>query len=195
MVGGNETPAGLSGQRACAGAHGVSRMHGDDGRSDCGDLCAAWRTEQCRHAAEHHAVLRDRAGGGSRCRAAGAGVVHARRRCTPRRSGRRRRARSFRKCSAICPNPTYKFISRLNEDMFAGTPYAHDPLGTRPSFDATTGEMLSNVLQAVVHAEQCDPGDRRRCRSGDDAGEGEGAVRRHQGPSAAGAACRSRWER
>ena len=39
-------------------------------------------------------------------------------------------------------NPTYKFITRLNEDMFAGTPYAHDALGTRPSFEATTGEML-----------------------------------------------------
>jgi zinc protease len=39
-------------------------------------------------------------------------------------------------------NPTYKFINRLNEDMFVGTPYAHDPLGTRTSFDATTGEML-----------------------------------------------------
>jgi len=39
-------------------------------------------------------------------------------------------------------NPTYKFINRLNADMFAGTPYAHDPLGTRPSFDATTGAML-----------------------------------------------------
>ncbi len=39
-------------------------------------------------------------------------------------------------------NPTYKFIDRLNRDMFAGTPYAHDPLGTKKSFDATTGEML-----------------------------------------------------
>jgi len=39
-------------------------------------------------------------------------------------------------------NPTYKFIDRLNQDMFAGTPYAHDPLGTKSSFDATTGEML-----------------------------------------------------
>ena len=39
-------------------------------------------------------------------------------------------------------NPTYKFIDRLNGDMFAGTPYAHDPLGTRPSFEATTGAML-----------------------------------------------------
>src|SRR5207248_11663296 len=39
-------------------------------------------------------------------------------------------------------NPTYKFITRLNEDMFAGTPYAHDALGTRESFEMTTGAML-----------------------------------------------------
>ena len=44
-------------------------------------------------------------------------------------------------------NPTYKFISRLNEDMFAGTPYAHDPLGTRASFDATTGAMLKDFYK------------------------------------------------
>jgi zinc protease len=41
-------------------------------------------------------------------------------------------------------NPTYKFIDRLNQDMFADTPYAHDPLGTKSSFDATTGEMLKD---------------------------------------------------
>jgi zinc protease len=41
-------------------------------------------------------------------------------------------------------NPTYKFVSRLNEDMFAGTPYAHDALGTKESFDATTGKMLQD---------------------------------------------------
>jgi zinc protease len=41
-------------------------------------------------------------------------------------------------------NPTYKFIDRLNNDMFAGTPYAHDPLGTRASFDATTAAMLDD---------------------------------------------------
>jgi len=41
-------------------------------------------------------------------------------------------------------NPTYKFISRLNEDMFAGTPYAHDPLGTKDSFETTTGQMLKD---------------------------------------------------
>src|SRR6202453_2017454 len=39
-------------------------------------------------------------------------------------------------------NPTYKFIARLNQDLFEGTPYAHDALGTTSSFDATTGPML-----------------------------------------------------
>jgi zinc protease len=44
-------------------------------------------------------------------------------------------------------NPTYKFIDRLNADMFAGTPYAHDPLGTRASFDKTTGAMLHDFYK------------------------------------------------
>jgi zinc protease len=44
-------------------------------------------------------------------------------------------------------NPTYKFITRLNEDLFSGTPYAHDSLGTKASFDATTGEMLKKFYQ------------------------------------------------
>lgn len=57
-------------------------------------------------------------------------------------------------------NPTYKFINRLNSAMFAGTPYAHDPLGTKDSFDATTAAMLrdfyakwytpSNAILVVV---------------------------------------------
>lgn len=38
--------------------------------------------------------------------------------------------------------PTYKFLTRLNQDLFAGTPYTHDALGTRESFDATTAEQL-----------------------------------------------------
>ncbi len=45
-------------------------------------------------------------------------------------------------------NPTYKFLVQMNEDMFAGTPYAHDPLGTRPSFDATTGAMLKKFQES-----------------------------------------------
>jgi zinc protease len=44
-------------------------------------------------------------------------------------------------------NPTYKFIERLNQDMFAGTPYSHDPLGTKSSFDATTGTMLQDFYK------------------------------------------------
>jgi len=63
-------------------------------------------------------------------------------------------------------NPTYKFVDRLNADMFAGTPYAHDALGTRPSFDKTTGAMLkefadkwytpSNMILIIVG--DVDPG-------------------------------------
>jgi len=43
--------------------------------------------------------------------------------------------------------PVYKFLTRLNEDMFSGTPYAHDALGTRESFEATTGEMLKTFYK------------------------------------------------
>ena len=39
-------------------------------------------------------------------------------------------------------NPEYIFYTRLLEAMFAGTPYAEDALGTRPSFQKTTGAML-----------------------------------------------------
>src|SRR3984893_5481487 len=44
-------------------------------------------------------------------------------------------------------NPTYKFTTRLNEDMFSGTVYSHDALGTKDSFDATTGEMLKDFYK------------------------------------------------
>ena len=52
-------------------------------------------------------------------------------------------------------NPTYKFIDRLNQDMFAGTPYAHDPLGTKDSFDATTGEMLKDFYNEWYTPSNC----------------------------------------
>ena len=39
-------------------------------------------------------------------------------------------------------NPTYKFLTRMNQNMFAGTAYAHDALGTMESFEATTGPLL-----------------------------------------------------
>ncbi len=44
-------------------------------------------------------------------------------------------------------NPTYKFVTRASEDLFSGTPYSHDPLGTKESFDATTAEMLKNFYK------------------------------------------------
>jgi zinc protease len=39
-------------------------------------------------------------------------------------------------------NPEYLLYIGLLDKMFAGTPYAHDALGTRPSFQKTTGDML-----------------------------------------------------
>src|ERR1700730_11345854 len=45
-------------------------------------------------------------------------------------------------------NPTYKFLTRLNTDMFAGTPYEHDALGTKSSFDATTSDTLKKFHDA-----------------------------------------------
>jgi zinc protease len=39
-------------------------------------------------------------------------------------------------------NPMYVFYMKLLEKMFEATPYAHDALGTRPSFEETTGPML-----------------------------------------------------
>ncbi len=38
--------------------------------------------------------------------------------------------------------PGYLLFEKLRARMFAGTPYAHDALGTRPSFDKTTAPML-----------------------------------------------------
>jgi zinc protease len=39
-------------------------------------------------------------------------------------------------------NPVYVFYTELLAAMFKGTVYAHDALGTRPSFEKTTGAML-----------------------------------------------------
>jgi zinc protease len=39
-------------------------------------------------------------------------------------------------------SPLYLLSSRLLAELFAGTPYARDALGTRSSFQRTTGEML-----------------------------------------------------
>jgi zinc protease len=44
-------------------------------------------------------------------------------------------------------NPVYKAVTRLNQAMFAGSPYEHDPLGTTASFDQTTGVMLKSFYE------------------------------------------------
>jgi zinc protease len=41
-------------------------------------------------------------------------------------------------------NPLYVFYSTLLGRIFAGTPYSYDALGTRPSFQKTTGGMLKS---------------------------------------------------
>lgn len=41
-------------------------------------------------------------------------------------------------------SPEYVFYTKLLAAMFKGTPYAWDALGTKESFDATTGAMLKN---------------------------------------------------
>jgi zinc protease len=44
-------------------------------------------------------------------------------------------------------NPEYVFYTQLLKAMFNGTPYEHDALGTRPSFDQTTGKMLHDFYE------------------------------------------------
>ncbi len=39
-------------------------------------------------------------------------------------------------------SPAYTYLSQLQATMFAGTPYEHDALGTRPSFDRTNATLL-----------------------------------------------------
>ncbi len=40
--------------------------------------------------------------------------------------------------------PSYRLFEKLRARMFAGTPYAHDALGTRPSFEKTSARMLKS---------------------------------------------------
>jgi zinc protease len=63
-------------------------------------------------------------------------------------------------------NPEYLFFQQLLRNMFPGTPYAEDALGTRPSFQKTTGAMLRKFHEewyapnnaVLVIAGDVDPG-------------------------------------
>jgi zinc protease len=83
-------------------------------------------------------------------------------------------------------NPQYLLYAKLLATLFEGTPYAHDALGTKASFDRTTGAMLkkfgdtwyapSNAILVVVGDVQPDAalarikthsgGSGRRCSRG-----------------------------
>ncbi|HTT81874.1 MAG TPA: pitrilysin family protein [Rhizomicrobium sp.] len=45
-------------------------------------------------------------------------------------------------------NPVYVLYTKLRAALFKGTPYEHDALGTRPSFDKTTAAMLKTFHDA-----------------------------------------------
>jgi len=45
-------------------------------------------------------------------------------------------------------SPTYVLFTKLREALFSKTPYAHDALGTKTSFDKTTGAMLKSFHDA-----------------------------------------------
>ncbi len=44
-------------------------------------------------------------------------------------------------------SPIYTYLSQLQAIMFAGTPYEHDALGTRPSFDKTDAKLLRSFYE------------------------------------------------
>jgi len=62
-------------------------------------------------------------------------------------------------------DPEYVMYTKLLADLFKGTPYAHDALGTKASFDETTGALLKKFYDTwyapnnaiIVIAGQVDP--------------------------------------
>jgi zinc protease len=44
-------------------------------------------------------------------------------------------------------SPTYVLFTKLRKALFADTPYTHDPLGTKASFNKTTGAMLRKFYE------------------------------------------------
>ena len=89
-------------------------------------------------------------------------------------------------------DPDYVFYTRLLASMFAGTPYAHDALGTRDVVRQDDGRHAPGVPRGLVRAEQRRAGDRRRRGPRQDDGRGGGPVRFDSLEDASGAAGRGR---
>ena len=49
--------------------------------------------------------------------------------------------------SSDISNPGFLAFEEAERILYAGTGYAEDPLGTRPSFDRTTAKALRGVLR------------------------------------------------
>src|SRR5206468_10677457 len=62
----------------------------------------------------------------------------------PAEEWRRERGAIEQEVAQDLSEPGYVLFEKLRARMFAGTPYEHTPLGTRPSFEKTTARMLKS---------------------------------------------------
>ena len=120
-----------------------------------------------------HPISLHRSVGRPRRRAAHRSAAHAER-CSARRGLGQgtRRDRAGSRAGSLQP-VLHRSIKSCVRSLFAGTPYEHAALGTRPVFDKTTArDASSSFHDDLVRAEQRHSGDRRRRRSERHAGEG-----------------------
>ncbi len=188
LAGSNDAPDGFPGT-----AHALEHMmfRGSDGldRDQLAELGALLGGV---YNAEHHrdrdAVHLHRAGGRPGRGAAQRGAADARAQSITPEDWAQERGAIEQEVSRDLSSPFYTLLAQAQALLFEGTPYAHDALGTRPSFDKTDAPLLRAVLRALVRAQQRDPGDRRRRGAARGARRGAGGVRRH--PRARGARAR-----